>query len=76
MPLTVEQKSEAELLWYDGELSAANIAKKFGVTKNVIIGVAQRGKWKKRRGPPVKITTFAERMDAIDARFAKAMADV
>jgi GTP-sensing pleiotropic transcriptional regulator CodY len=40
--MTTKQKSEAKQLWDDGELTAQQIADHFGVTKNVIVGIANR----------------------------------
>lgn len=66
--MTAEQKAEARRLWDRGELSASEIAKAIGITKNTIIGMAHRGSWV-RRGPYQRVpTTLFERCDALHAR--------
>jgi hypothetical protein len=62
-------------LWEDSlELSAAMIAERFGVTKNVVIGRATRGQWK-RRGPSRPPSTIFSRLDAIHARMDQVLAE-
>jgi len=63
-------EAEAEALWDEGKLSAAEIAAKFGVTKNALLGIAHRRDWSTRgqlgKYPP---RTLDDRLDALHAKF-------
>jgi hypothetical protein len=68
--------AEAEAMWNAG-VGPGDIARHFGVTKNVIIGLGRR-RWRKMRvvsgrQPP---STLHTRLDAIHAKFDAVMAEL
>lgn len=70
-------EAEAQILWETTEISAREIALKFGVSKNTLLGVAHRRDWRERGGtrsePPPR--TLHDRLDVIWAKFEKQMAE-
>lgn len=64
-------------LWENApELSAAKIAARFDkMTKNIIIGQANRRNWKPRRSPVTEPTTLHQRMDALKAEMERVLAE-
>lgn len=67
-PIIREWEAEAEALWDEGELSAAQIADKFGVTKNTLLGIAHRRDWSPRGiGKYETVRTTSDRLNALHA---------
>ena len=67
-PIIREWEAEAEALWDEGELSASEIAAKFGVTKNTLLGIAHRRDWSPRGiGKHEAVRTLNDRLDALHA---------
>lgn len=68
--MTPEDKAEIKRLWTETPMSGSQIAARFGVTKNVVLGHASRNRWVKfgtdrRRG------TMDRRLDAVWAAMKK-----
>ena len=69
-PIIREWEAEAEALWDEGELSAAEIAAKFRVTKNTLLGIAHRRNWSPRGlGKHEVVRTVDDRLDALHEKF-------
>lgn len=71
--MTPDQHAKAREMWEAGR-TAGQIAQRLGVTRNAIIGLANRGKWPPHgeaqqwlTGP--EPTTLFERLDALHAKF-------
>ena len=62
-----EWEAEAAALWSAGELSAAEIGRKFGVTKNTIISLAHRRVWIRLADGSAR--TLDDRLDAVWTKF-------
>ena len=87
MAFTEDQKLEIKRRWCETTDSAAKIGATFGVTKNVIIGIAHRGRWSKKLSPPaarilrnrrrgeVEPRTTMERCAELHARFDAVLAE-
>lgn len=69
--------ADMRALWEGSpELSAAKIGARLGVTKNVVIGRADRGRWNPRMNPNlIALTTIHQRLDAIHAALDRVLAD-
>jgi hypothetical protein len=77
-PLKYDPDTLAQMrrLWEDmPELSASKIGAMFGVTKNVVIGHRWRRGWNVRRPTTKEPQTVFERMDALDARLDRVLAE-
>lgn len=72
---TKEQLRELEKEWDANELTTVELAKKYGTTKNAIIGIARRrfwaSRWKSKSVPPPR--TMQDRLDALHAKFDKVL---
>ena len=70
-------EAEAKILWETTKISAREIALKFRVSKNTLLGVARRREWRERGGtrsePPPR--TLHDRLDVIWAKFERQMAE-
>lgn len=61
-------EAEAERLWEEGELRVAQIADRFGVTKNTIIGLSKRRGWSPRQAPVEPRSTTESRLQELHRR--------
>lgn len=59
---------EMQDLWEEGDLTALEIGKKFGLSKSTVLGLAHRHEWSPRGEPGRIPTTLPQRMDALNAR--------
>ena len=65
-----DREARIRELWEDGEVTAADIGRKFGLSKSAVIGLAQRRGWHPRGTDRlVSTTTTMSRLDAIHAKF-------
>lgn len=64
------------LLWEGSpDLSAADIGERFGVSKNIVIGHATRGRWKARRDSTRPPSTLFQRLDELHRQFDAKLVD-
>lgn len=77
-PLKFDTDTLAQMrqFWEDSDLSAKAIGKRFGVTKNVIVGQARRRGWKPRApSPGAEPSNVFIRLDAVHAKLDAVLAE-
>lgn len=77
--LSVEQRAEIEVAWTETDETAAAIAERLCVTKNVVMGTVTRAGWKRPsqyRPDRPKPTTLMQRMDALEAGMKAILAEI
>lgn len=71
-----ELREAIRVLWEETDQTATVIGQQFSMTKNAIIGLAQRNGWSPRAGDRVKAkTTLASRMDALHVMMNQVLAE-
>ena len=78
--ITPEIEAEIKVLWEETPQSAADIAARYGISKNVVIGRANRRRWSSfnsytRKGQRAPETTTAQRLDELHATLDRILAE-